>query len=118
MPCDTVSTVSVTWSQTNTDLQLLTAALTALYNSDKNAFACYANAQIAGQSVRFRGGVFQDGQFDFRSTYYDRLTDTAATEQVAKVKRAYGAEIVKSQAKKFGWQLKETAPYQFEVLKR
>lgn len=39
-------------------------------------------------------------------------------EKVAEIKRAYSAEIVKSQAKKYGWLLKETAPYQYQVIKR
>ena len=39
-------------------------------------------------------------------------------DTVAKIKQAYSAEIVKSQAKRYGWTLKETAPFQYSVIKR
>ncbi len=66
----------------------------------------------------FQGGRFQAGQFKYDSTYYSRVTQREADAKVAEVKRAYSGEVVKSQAKRFGWQLKEVAPYTYEVLKR
>lgn len=36
----------------------------------------------------------------------------------AKLKQAYGVGIVKTQAKKYGWELKQTGPAKFEVLKQ
>lgn len=42
----------------------------------------------------------------------------SAVRDVRTIKRAYSAELVKQQAKKYGWQLKETAPYEFQVTKR
>ena len=38
-------------------------------------------------------------------------------EMVRRVCRAYSAEIVKSQAKRFGWQLKQTGPNKFQLQK-
>ena len=34
------------------------------------------------------------------------------------LRRAYSAEIVKGQAKKYGWQVKKIADYQYEIIKR
>jgi hypothetical protein len=36
----------------------------------------------------------------------------------AKLKQAYGVGIVKTQAKKYGWELKQVGPAKFEVLKQ
>lgn len=35
----------------------------------------------------------------------------------AKLKQAYGVGIVKTQVKKYGWELKQTGPRKFEVLR-
>jgi hypothetical protein len=40
------------------------------------------------------------------------------TTDVAQIKRAYSAQVVKTQAKKYGWQLKETSPFEYTILKR
>jgi hypothetical protein len=37
---------------------------------------------------------------------------------VNEVKRAYSAQVVQASAKKFGWQIKEVAQYQYEVIRR
>lgn len=34
------------------------------------------------------------------------------------VKRAYSAEIVKAQAKRFGWQVKQTSEFKYQIIKR
>lgn len=41
-----------------------------------------------------------------------------AGRDVAEIKRAYSAAVVKSQAKRYGWTLKEVAPFKYEVTKR
>jgi hypothetical protein len=34
------------------------------------------------------------------------------------VRQAYSAEVVKSQARKYGWTLKQTAPFKYQVIRR
>lgn len=36
----------------------------------------------------------------------------------AEIKQAYGAELLKAQAKKYGWTIKQTDKYKFAVTKR
>jgi hypothetical protein len=71
------------------DPGLAAAALTAL---GWDGFARYSNAQLILKR------------------------DVANAEE--QFKQAYSAEVVKSQAKKYGWQLKQTAPFKFEVVKK
>lgn len=42
----------------------------------------------------------------------------AAGRTVAEVKREYSKQVVLGQAKRYGWMVKETAPYEYEILKR
>ncbi len=114
MPCDQIQIVSVEWSMKSTDLALLTAALNAL---GKEAVLDKGSALVSPR-IRFAGGVFQDGKFKYTSTYYARISQQQAAQEVAKLKQAYGAEAVKATAKKWGWQIKETAPFEYEVVKR
>jgi hypothetical protein len=37
---------------------------------------------------------------------------------VGQVRQAYSAEVVKSQARKYGWTLKQTAPFKYQVIRR
>lgn len=37
--------------------------------------------------------------------------------ELNKVKRAYSRQVVLSQAKRFGWKIKETGEYQYEVIR-
>lgn len=92
----------------STDLNLLAAALNALGKQ----------ATVVGNRVTFAGGVFENGCFTYQSTYYARVSQQQAAQEVAKLKQAYGGEAVKATAKKWGWQIKETAPFEYEVIKR
>ena len=51
-------------------------------------------------------------------TYSNGKLITRGSVDVAEFKQAYSAQVVTSQAKKFGWNLKEVAPNKFEVMKR
>lgn len=100
MPCYTIQTVSVNLGKANLDL--LEQALKVLYPN-----TVYRSAP---NRIRFNNGESYDAdtqELKIRSADGAKL-----------IKRAYSAEVVKSQAKRFGWQIKETAPFQFEVLKR
>ena len=99
MPCNTVQTMSVLLSP-KTDGDLLHSALSALGMSP----------------VRTGDMIF----FGTRESFNVKTGElrVRSTTSVADIKRAYSAEIVKGQAKKYGWQLKETAPFQYVVTKR
>src|SRR5574343_1897907 len=69
--------------------------------------------------------VLQNGIIRFRSGSYDCRTGQMAisgygeeSEKMNEVKRAYSAQVVQRQARRFGWRLKETGKYQYQVLKR
>jgi hypothetical protein len=67
-------------------------------------------AAAAIAALGWSGSVsYSNGKLSVRGNIPD------AQEQV---KQAYSAEVVKSQAKKYGWQLKQTAPFKFEVVKK
>lgn len=98
MPCYTMSTVGVVLKVA--DLDMLQKAL-----------------EREGEIVRKIGNRLEwsGGQSFNKDTSELRVRDAS---MAAKLKQAYGAEIVRTQAKRYGWQLKEVAPYKFEVLKR
>jgi hypothetical protein len=66
-----------------------------------------------GAVVRFRNGVFTKatGEITLRGT-----TDTSAF--TATLKQEYSTSIVLTQAKKYGWQVKEVAAHKWEVIRR
>jgi hypothetical protein len=101
MPCHTTQTVTVALGKVDLDL-----FETALKTELKLA------THRHGKRLYF-GGTGRE--------YLDTETGTVAVRdqsQVAVMKRAYSATIVKAQAKRHGWTLKETGPYQYEVVKR
>lgn len=101
MPCDSIQTVSVLLSP-QTDGDLLEKALAAL------------NMQPhARKHVIFFG---QDRRESFNKDTGELRVRSSTS--VPEIKRAYSAEIVKAQAKKYGWTLKETGAYQYQVTKR
>jgi hypothetical protein len=100
MPCDTITTVSVALGKV--DMVLLEKALNVLY----------PNSVYRSGPEMIRFGI---------NEYYDKQAQSLAVrtqDQVAQIKRAYSAEVVKSQARKYGWTLKETAPFQYQITKR
>lgn len=104
MPCDTIQTVGVDLGKV--DPGLLTLALTELgLNPQKN-----------GNRITFYGGSY-DTTTKTATLSSSRMAGTNAEELTAKIKRAYSAEVVKATAKRYGWQIKETEPYKFQVIK-
>lgn len=91
MPCNTIQ-------QSKIDIGKLDPSLAA--------------AAIAALGVDCSGVTYSNGKLIVRGGNAD--LDTLTTQ----VKQAYAAEVVKSQAKKYGWQLKQTAPFRYEVVKR
>lgn len=106
MPCDTIQTVQVQWDAKKTSVNLLVEALNELGE------VAHVDTGITGR-VQFRSGWYntQTGQMTLRQSSDGWL-------QESQVKRAYSAQVVKSQARRFGWALKETAPYQYQITKR
>jgi hypothetical protein len=98
MPCYTITTVSLELK--NANLEMLKAALTKLgmygiYSTDK--------------AVNWSGGSYN------KETGKLTVTNTTLGNRI---KQAYSGEVVKSQAKRFGWQLKEVAENKYEIIKR
>lgn len=94
MPCDSLQTSTV-------DIGKLDPALAAL-----------AIAELSKDNPAFINASYANGTLTIAGY---RLDKQYAARQV---KRAYSAEVVKSTAKRYGWTLKETAKYQYEVIRR
>jgi len=104
MPCWTIQESKVQFSA-NTDRNLLTAALNA----------AGLKATLQGDAIKFSNGSYNCKTHEFTFT---GLNQKQAVEKVAELKRAYSAQVVVSQAKRFGWQVKEVAQYQYEIVRR
>lgn len=101
MPCDTISTNEVDLKSIGRiDAKLMHLALQALRLSPIQQ----------GSVIRFGRGEYID--------VATGKSELASNRDANQIKRSYAAEVVKSQAKKNGWTLKETAPFQYEVSKR
>lgn len=108
MPCDSIIMANVEFNMQSTDMKLFEEALRALGYSYQKTYD--GNPYFVRDNVT---GVLKDGKI--KMTYPDGMNNA---ELQAEIKRAYSTEVVKSQAKKFGWQLKEKSPGKFAVIKR
>lgn len=106
MPCYSVeeSGIKVT---ANTNPDLLKKALEELgYTVTKiGGTLTFANYQLG------RRGTFQNGELSVK-------TNMGAAVDQDEIRRAYSAQVVMSAAKRFGWQVKQTSPTQFQVSRR
>lgn len=103
MPCDSVRSISVDLKALGRiDPNLLHAALVCL------GVECtvLVNGNIQGRNVNWMPGQEMN------------LYGSASRISLDQVKQAYSAEVVKSTAKRFGWQIKEVGKFQYEVVKR
>lgn len=96
MPCYTITTVQVEWAHVKTDI--LKRALETMGHR--------VTETANGLSWNYGRSSFVNG----------RLTVSSESE-VTSIKRAYGTETVKTQAKRFGWRIRELKDGQFEVTK-
>ena len=96
MPCDTITTVSL--NMETIDIDTMKAALEAL-----------------GYTVQQQGDILY-GRFGSIDTRRGTL-DTRSLD-VSTVKKAYTREVVKQKAKRLGWQFREVADWQYELIKR
>jgi hypothetical protein len=98
MPCDTIVTVK---------LELKNANLTLLQKVVE---------EITGRKAYVSGNIVSWG-----TGSYNKLTSQLTVRSQSdgqQIKRAYSGELVKAQAKRFGWQIKEISQYQYQILKR
>lgn len=99
MPCFTVQTVTVDAGKM--DLGLAAKALAAMN----------LPATLQGETLRHYAGT------------YNRALGTATwrgQDRTAEFKRHYSAQVVKAQAARFGWTLRQSKdnPWQYEAIKR
>lgn len=88
MPCNTIQTATVELGKVNTDL-----------------------LRIALEGIGISNYQFQNGVLTIQGR-------TLPRDLEMKVKQSYSRQVVMTQAKKFGWQLKEVKPFQYQITKR
>lgn len=99
MPCDTMQVSGVDLGKV--DPPLLIQALQAMGQVPSQQ----------GEWIRFNQGTYNTRTKECNVRRY------GAEQFTAQVKRAYSAEVVKSTAKRFGWQLKQVGEYKYQVTK-
>lgn len=100
-PCDSVSSTDIQFGpQTNHD-RMFEALQMLKLNPVRNA-----------QNIFFSNGSYSLNDNTLTLQGYD--TD----KRTSLIKQAYSGAVVKAQAKRMGWQLKETAPFKYQVQKR
>ena len=111
MPCDSISTVDVDAGKM--EAQHVKRALEAMGLHPTHTRANIYDHDRGEYNHRTGEAVWRT------SAMSDRIKKTA-DQWTAELKQAYSAEIVKSQAARFGWTLKAnpTNKYQFTVTKR
>ncbi len=103
MPCDTIRTTSVDLSSIGKiDVELLARGLNAL----GLGATVQTDGTIAGRNVSYSGGRLELSGY------------SAGRVTLDQVKQAYSAEVVKRTANRYGWTLKQTAAFKYEVVKR
>lgn len=106
MPCYSRVTSTVEFSD-STDVVLLAKAMQALGYQ----------VMRQGKGFRFDNGTSMLGSFEGgRMTLRGEAKLTV--EQTNEIKRAYSTEVVKAASQRFGWQVKQSSPTQFQVQRR
>lgn len=99
MPCWTITEVKLKLDNPNIDL--LKKAIKAVIGID--------SILEIKSSLSWQGGNYK------KET---GILTTRNEAQGREIKRAYSAELVKAQAKRFGWQIKEVEKYKYQITKR
>lgn len=103
MPCYTVQTVTVDAGKMDLDLALKALAAMGLSGTVQTLSGVTVIRHYAGTYNRTTGEATWRGQ-----------------DRTAEFKRHYSAQVVKAQAARFGWTLRQSKdnPWQYEVTKR
>lgn len=105
MPCNTISRYSV--ELTNRNPAILRRALEAM------GFTVTQN----GDRLQFNGTNRETGQYHSGSYANGKLSYTGELNTNT-VKQSYAAQVLEAKAKKYGWCLKKTGAYTYNVTKR
>lgn len=107
MPCDTITQTGIELGP-NIQPSLLMEALTAMK----------LEPRMFNDAIRFNGGSY-DLRTKQATVYGSEMAGTI--DQVdqfkANIKREYGVAVLKSNAKRYGWQLKQTGDYKYQIIK-
>lgn len=115
MPCDSIQRSSVNLELRADNKTFLKAAL-----EDLKFYVQYQPGH-QGEAEFITGFSAQGvtGRFQANGTLrIEGRTDNVSAFNINQIKRAYSVQVVKAQAKKFGWSLKKTAEMKFAVQKR
>lgn len=100
MPCNTITTVK---------LELKNANLNLLRKAVESVIGNGIHTQTKDRMTWANGGSY-NRETGVMTSYY--------AQDLKTINKAYSAEVVKDQAKRFGWQIKQTAQYQYQIIKR
>ena len=109
MPCNTVITNTVTFTNPNMDFNLMEAALRAMFGARVVRYGNVFDFVVEGRPVSFANGRLTSS-----------LSEERLQELTGQMKQTYGKEVVKFAAKRFGWALKfeGTDPFSFQMTKQ
>jgi hypothetical protein len=108
VPCDTISLSKVSFSLSNTDVEILS---TALENLGYKVTMKKGVLHFTSQGYDYVEGTFENGQFNV-------TLDARKKFDIDAIKRAYSREVVRITAKRFGWTLSEESEGVYEARRR
>lgn len=105
MPCFTMSIIKVDLEGRNP--VLLKSALEAMGYT----------VQLVDGKLSFRGRSNETGRYE-QGTYIAGQLKASATLDIQEVKQSYAASVLKKNAAKYGWELKKTSKYNYQIQKK
>ena len=109
MPCWTIQTTTVELELKAENQAHLKAALESM------GYRVQANEQNQTLTFQNRNGTL-NGSFVDGKLKLDGRDSEVANFDINAVKRAYSTQVVKSQAKKFGWEIKQKDPLKLKYV--
>ena len=105
MPCFSMSSIQTDLE--GRDPALLKTALEAM------GFT----VRMTGDRLSFAGTEKETGKYA-EGTYINGKLQASRSLNITEVKQSYAASVLKKNAAKYGWQLKQTGKYNYQVTKR
>jgi hypothetical protein len=104
MPCNTITRVSL--SLKNASFEVLTKALEKLGHK----------VTVQGEMLYWENGSYnrQTGRLEARASRYNT---TSEQKHLSQIKFGYSEQLIRKQAAKFGWGVKQVSATKFEVSK-